>query len=247
MTKSKQTAEQQMNIIKKLSAMIAILIALMGNSQSQNFTTNLDWKSSYVLMDNSGLFHDKPVIQGDITATFENGLYASIWFSTSPESSWGNDLGDEIDPSFGWSGEIGNGFRIDAALIYFYEPEESFPDIWYPKLVISHEFLGWDVGLKIGVYLPIDGSEGGWLIGPTASKTFEITDKWSIPVCLKLIYDDGGFGNDNGVIPSISTGLNYSINESLGLHLSVAGCTPLGTDDTRKSRVVLSLGTSWDF
>jgi hypothetical protein len=236
-----------MNIISKLLAMVAILIAFMGNSQAQNFTTNLDWKSSYVLMDNAGLFHDEPVIQGDITATFQNGIYASLWFSTSPESSWGNDLGDEIDPSLGWSGDIGYGFKMNIALIYFYEPEANFPDIWYPKMVISHEFFGWDIGLKIGVYLPIDGSEGGWLVGPMANKTFKVTDKWSVPVTLKLIYDDGGFGNDSGVIPSISTGLNYKVSDGLSVSLSIAGCVPLWTDDARKERFVLGLGTSLKF
>lgn len=228
-----------------LSAVIVALATLTGNSQE--ITINLDWKSSYVLMDNSGVFHPEPVIQGDITAVFKNGTYACVWFSDSPESSWGDDLGDEIDFIVGWSSDIGHGFSMNASVFYFYEPEASFPDIWYPKVTISHEVLGWNVGFQAGVYLPVDGSEGGWLVGPTAGKTFKIADKLSVPVTVKLIYDDGGFGFDKGFIPSISTGLDYSVNDNLTLHLSIAGCTTIDINDARKSQLVFGAGTSYKF
>lgn len=228
-----------------MSAVIVVLTTLTGNSQ--DFNINLDWKSSYVLMDNAGVFHPEPVIQGDITASFSNGTYACVWFSDSPESGWGDDLGDEIDFIVGWSGEIGHGFKMNTSVFYFYEPEETFPDIWYPKMIISREFFGWNVGLQAGAYLPVDGSEGGWLVGPTASKTFQINDKVSIPICVKLIYDDGGFGGDSGFIPSISTGLTYTVNDNLTFRVSIAGCTTIGIDDARESQLVWNMGASYKF
>lgn len=230
-----------------LSAVIVVLAALTGNSHSQDFTTSMDYKSTYVLMDNAGVFYDGPVIQGSITASFENGTYAGIWLSTSPDSGWGEDLGDEIDFFIGWSGDIGDGLKMNAAVFYFLEPEPTFPDIWYPKITISHKFIGWDVGLQAGVYLPVDGSEGGWLVGPTANKTFKVTDKVSIPVTLKFLYDDGGFGGDNGFIPSISTGLTFKATDNLNIQLSVASCTTIGINDARESQLVWGFGASWTF
>lgn len=236
-----------MNNISKLLVVAAISIVVTSNSRSQEITANLEWKSSYVLMDNAGLFYDDPVIQGDITAAFSNGTYACIWFSTSPDTGWGEDWGDEIDFIVGWAGDIGNGFKMNASVFYFYEPEETFPDIWYPKMTISHELFGWNVGLQAGVYMPTDGSEGGWLVGPMASKTFKVSDKVSIPVTVKFIYDDGGFGGDKGFIPSIKSGIDYSVNESLTLRMSVAGCTTIGINDARESQLVWSVGTSYKF
>lgn len=230
-----------------LSAVIAVLATFTGYSRSQDFTTNLDYKSTYVLMDNAGVFYDDPVIQGDITASFKSGAYICLWFSTSPDSGWGEDLGDEIDFIVGWSGNIGNGFSLNTSVFYFYEPEQTFGDIIYPKMTISHKLLGWDIGLQAGVYFPTDGSEGGWLVGPTANKIFKVTEKLSLPVCAKLIYDDGGFGFDKGFIPSISTGLNYEVGNNLCIRLSVASCTTIGISDARKSQLVWGAGVSYKF
>lgn len=236
-----------MNTISKLSAVIAILVALTGNSLSQDFLVNLDWKSQYVSTDSSGVFHPEPVIQAGVKATFENGIYIGTYYSTSPESSWGKDLGDELDLNIGWSGDIGCGFKMNASLLYLYEPVSWFPDITYPKITISHEILGWDAGIQIGLYIPMDGSDGGWLAGPVVSKTFNITDHLSVPITVKVLYDSGKFGGDNGVIPSIQTGLNYSVNENLTLRLSIAGCIPVGIDDARESQLVIGVGASITF
>lgn len=67
-----------------------------------------------------GVADGGPVVQGECTKSFTNGVYINGWFSQSlKEPGLDKTYGNEIDASLGWSGKIAEKWSLNAHTAYF--------------------------------------------------------------------------------------------------------------------------------
>lgn len=236
------------NKIIALLALIVTLFAIGGKLTAQDLTSTLGVYNQYLAFGSGGTLHDEAVAQGDLTAAFKNGTYASLWFSSSLDGNWGNNAGDEADFIVGWKGDIWEDVNLNAKVFYFWEPAKGFSDIVYPQVFLSKPIGSWTATLQAGVYLPIDGSEGGWLWGPSVSTAFKLSEKWKIPFSAGVLWDDGGFGAEPGFVGNIFTGLNWQMKDDLTISLiSATLYKSLGNSNVHGLEPMIGTGLSYQF
>jgi uncharacterized protein (TIGR02001 family) len=89
------------------------------------------------------LSDDRPAIQGGVTGSLSNGLYASVWGSTIDEYGAGADgkgATVEVDYTLGWAFEV-SGLSVDAAVSRYTYPGGE--DVAFFELPVSVS-RGWN-------------------------------------------------------------------------------------------------------
>lgn len=235
-----------------LFAVAMLAIAFSVKAASVTFSSGV--ANQYISFGSGAVLYDEnPVLQSDLFVSFENGFYADLWNSKSFVSSWGENLGDELDYGFGWAGSIGGGFTLDIGVTYFDEPtiaDFAEGDILYTHVKLSHEietFSEFGLGTltvsgMFDSYKTLFGTDydGGNLYGIGAN----INQVWgkttSFNLNQVLAYDDGGFGLDDGFIIEWSAGLTHRLSDRTSLVLpSITLYTPLSVHDARETELVL--------
>jgi uncharacterized protein (TIGR02001 family) len=101
------------------------------------------------------LSDDGPAVQGGVTGSLTNGVYASVWASTIDEYGAGADgkgATVEVDYALGWAFEAA-GVSIDAAVTRYTYPGGENVDFYELPLSASHGWSDWTVTLG-GSYAP---------------------------------------------------------------------------------------------
>lgn len=233
--------------------MKTILLALLAICSTLSASTVITTKyaNKYLSFGGGSVLHDGSVIQTDITTTFENGAFVGIWTSYSPDGE--SNLGDEIDFTVGWSGQIGKGWTLGYSSTYFDEQELSTfgaGDILYNKLVLSRQLSDYTLAFTVRNYSPMSGSgfEGGWLIGASVSRNFQLSEKLSLFTSIELNHDNGALGCDSGLMVNPFVGMSYKVNDAVTWDIIQAnGHVQLTTDDARKSDIMWSTGFKYSF
>lgn len=242
------TKEQKQS--NNMKTTLLILLAMCSTVSASTVITT-QYANKYLSFGGGSVLHDGPVVQTGITTTFENGAFIGIWTSYSPDGE--SNLGDEVDFSTGWSGAIGKGWTLGYSLIYFDEQKLSdlgAGDILYNKLVLSRQVSDYTLAFTVRNYSPIRGSgfEGGWLIGASVSRNFQLSEKLSLFTSVELNHDTGTFGLDSGMMVNPFVGLSYSINDAITWDIiQASGHIQLTTDDARKSDIMWSTGFKYSF
>lgn len=87
-----------------------------------------------------------PAFQPSLTVTHKSGVYASVWGSNVAANT-GDDI--EIDLTLGYSGDVGNGFKVGALAVYY-----VYPGISSINYVEFQGSLSRDIGpASVGVLL----------------------------------------------------------------------------------------------
>ena len=150
------------------------------------------------------IYHDKPVLQGNVTFSFRGGCYVDIWGSRT-NGSWRATWGDEVDFTVG----CGNDF-VDAGISYLMVSYESPSDVgWaYVNFTTPTYTEGrWSIAgfLKIDYYKPFETVEDyeedyegyNFHLGGRLSQE---GDKWSTSQELEVLYDTGAWGAGEGLV-----------------------------------------------
>lgn len=244
--------------MKTMTLIIALFTALLCNAAAEpNIISNTSFSDKYLAFGAGIELTKTPVIQSDITVSFDNGLYALLWASSSFDKNYGKtrsgaiDFGDEIDLGIGWTGKI-KGLSVDIGTTYFDEP---FPgsfgvnDVLYTHMRVGKTFTcGYTLTGVWENYLTMPHSTptGGNLVGLEASKTFKLTNKFSTPIMLGAVYDDGGFGAGSGILIRGSATLSYQLNSETVLNGGCRFYIPT-MSDYRKTDVVWWGGVTLSF
>lgn len=132
-----------------------------------------------------------PAFQPALTVTHKSGLYASVWGSNIAANS-GDDL--EIDLTAGYSGNVGDGFKVGALAVYYVYPGASSLNYVEFQGSLSRDIGPANIGVTVAyspkqdnignldnTYVAINGSV------PLGSSPFKLAGSFGI--------EDGAFGN----------------------------------------------------
>jgi hypothetical protein len=234
-----------------MKTIAAILLALTSAAFSAVTTFEMGYYNKYLGFGSGGVLHNDRVVQSSINVQFDNGLYLNLWGSVSPDGK--SNLGDELDYKVGWTGEIGKGWKGNFFLAYFDEPRIGTlgaGDILHAVAGISHSIGEYEFDFTVKNYTPTGGSnfEGGWLIGPSVSRNFALTENLSVFAKVSLWHDDGGFGQDDGFVLNPYVSVDWKITEHFTWSLLNAnGYVLLDVHDSREDDVMLGTGFKIEF
>lgn len=239
--------------------------AIAGESLESGWTPSVSARvvvaSKYAAFGSGGILYDKPVIQSDLFVSFRNGFYADLWNSV-PFTGHDDNFGWEQDLGIGWSGPLSalglNGFAsdmtLDLGITYFDEPgllTLGANDILYNHVKLSKAFNLLTVFVDFKSYVPMPHSpySGGNLYDVGISRGVSVfKDRLSASTSLALVYDDGGFGFDNGLLLYGCAELDWLLTKHLVLILpQVSYYAPITLRDSRSLDAVISGGLGYQF
>jgi hypothetical protein len=245
----------------KVFCYLFVAIALTTGSVNSAHATNAwpsvtfssYWANQYLAFGGGAVLYDKPVVQSDLYVSFDNGLYLDLWSSTSLDTKWNNNLGDEVDYGIGWEKTIRK-YTVRIGFIYFDEPNVftlGAGDIAYTHAKVSRPVYGITLcaGFENYITMPDSGFQGGNIFSVGLSKSVSLRkDKLSLGASAALAYDDGGFGLDNGLLGRGNISATWKLTKKLSfIAPSVSWYAPLTIDDSRKFDTVVSAGFSYKF
>jgi hypothetical protein len=213
--------------------------------------------SKYLFVGNGSVIYDKPVVTTEIEVTLPANFYAGVWLSSGFDARWNNNLGDEIDYNAGWAGSLGP-IDIDIGMSY-YDSARVFTfgadDCFNGHLSVSHTFeiktfeitpfIGWNnyVTTRTTEY------NGGNVfdLGLGVSKGL-FSDKLTLSGDVRMMYDTGTFGADNGILFGGSFDASWALTDHLSLIAPrLEWAIPGTTNDDRERAVAVSVGLNYTF
>jgi hypothetical protein len=239
-------------ILVSISIFFGITVPSFADENSPTVIVKSLAASKYLAFGSGGMLDKDPALQTLLLVTYPNGFNFSLWNSTNFKK-WNSTLGSEVDYSVGWSGEIGGGLSANIGVIYFDEPDVftlGAGDIVYPQVTISRKFGESRVSIGVENYtvMPHSGFKGGNLYSIGASRNASLTENLSVGNSLTLVYDDGGFGYDNGLLLRGSLTLDWKLSDRMTLILpQINYYVPLTTHDNRGNDAVFFGGLAHRF
>lgn len=149
---------------------------------------------------NGAIYHDRPVLHGNVTFSFRGGCYVDVWGSRT-NGSWCATWGDEADFTVG----CGNDF-VDAGISYLLLSYESPSDVGWAYLNFTTPAYtegGWSIAgfLKVDYFVPFETAEDyegyNFHLGGRLSQE---GDTWSASQELGVLYDTGAWAAGDGFV-----------------------------------------------
>ncbi len=237
---------------------LTVLLSMCGiRADGTNGWPSVTFKSTYankyLAFGSGSVLYDEPVMQSDLFIAFDSGLYLDLWNSKSFSGKWNGNLGNEVDYGIGWAGKVRD-FNVDIGVTYFDEPKMfnlKSGDIIYTHASISRECRKYLVSWTWENYItmPNTGFQGGNLFSARIYRGFQlIQDKATLNLSTALVYDDGGFGADDGFLQKGNVGIDWKITDHLMLNApSVNYYVPISVHDARKTDTVIFAGLTYKF
>ena len=239
---------------------LVVLPAAAEGTNGSPWTPSVTFRTTvserYPSFGSGSILYDKWVIQSDLCTSFRNGVYIDLWNSTPLTTGWNKNLGSEQDLGIGWNGNV-KGISMSLGSTYFDEPDLGTigkGDTLYTHLTLSKQFycdsrwksFGVNAEFENYTTMPESGFQGGNLYSVGASKSLSFfKDRVSANTSLSLVYDDGGFGFDSGMLLRGYAGLDVKISKRVCLTpIQVLYYAPLTVRDSRELIGVLSASLS---
>jgi uncharacterized protein (TIGR02001 family) len=102
------------------------------------------------------LSDNEPALQGGLTVSAPNGLYAYVWSSTIED--FGEGDGIELDGGFGWAFSV-KGLDVDVSANLYAYPGASDANYWELPLSVTRATGAWSATLG-GAYAPAQSGTG---------------------------------------------------------------------------------------
>lgn len=212
-----------------------------GQEPSITVSGGVEWWSQY-LGSTGGIFHDAPVMQGELTLTSSNGLYTGVWASYADEGSWLSTYGGEGNLFAGYSPND----HLDLGVAYVLLSELSPTDAGWAYVQLTSRPIeegSWSLSIftKVDYYWPLktaDDVEGyNFHLGATLTQGW---GKWSSSQGAEVLYDTGAWGAGEGLVWIVSAEVAYEIGKaSLGLGVKYARGITVPEWDDRTGEFVL--------
>lgn len=181
-----------------------------------------------------------PAFQPSLTVTHKSGVYASVWGSNIADNA-GDDV--EIDLTLGYSGNIGDGFKLGALAVYYVYPGISSINYAEFQGSLSRDIGPANIGVLVAyspkqdntgdrdnTYVAVNGSV------PLGSSPFTLTGSFGI--------EDGAFGDKKrdwslGVTTEVK-GFNLGLS-----YVDTARASRIGAGSIGKATAVFSISRTF--
>lgn len=143
------------------------------------------------------LSDEQPAIQGGVTVSAPNGLYAYGWASTIDEYGAGADgkgATVEIDLGVGYAASLG-GFDFDVSAVRYGYPGGEGVDYWEIPVSASRSFGDWTLTVG-GAYVPEQDNTGGDNRYVFAGADWTLQTSHPVTLSLLVGREDGVFADD---------------------------------------------------
>jgi opacity protein-like surface antigen len=247
--------------MRTLKLLVVALLVTLVSAYAADVTVSSGLANRYLAFGNGAVLSDHPAAQSDLSIAFQNGFYVDLW-NSAPVGSFkteGSDFRNELDYGVGYSTQI-KGFNVDLGLTYFDEPtllKLAVDDEWYAHLKIGHDItfdgpFGKEPITVFGTYENYKTTggtayEGGSLFGIGLSKSQE-SQNCTLNVSQTIVYDDGGFGLNEGFLIKWFAELNWKVTEHFSLVApQVTFYLPLNSDNRPDPEAVIYAGAKYHF
>ena len=198
-----------------------------------------------------------PVLQTDFFIQLPRGFYGDVWHSVGLDGSGpSSGFDDEVDYTLGWSGPIGAlTFDLGAAYFDLVNLGTIRGDVIQPYFETRYDFRLTEAHtlspyLRLELAYPVKGdtpNAGVHLFGG-AQHNWKIAPAFAVAQRAALLYDDGAYGLDNGLLVQYGGDLQWTPTAALTLNLfSLKISVPLTVDDARKSEAVFGVGLTFRY
>ncbi len=218
--------------------------------------------NKYLAFGSGTVLYNKPVLHSYLNTSLNNGVYFDLWSSTPLTSGWEKNYGTEVDLGLGWNGALSklgvtgtlSDIEMSIGTSYFDEPKLATigaGDSLYSHFTITKKFklLSVSAGYENYMTMPGTGIQGGNLYSIGFSKSRSIfNDRLNATTSLTAVYDDGGYGMDNGFLLRGFTEIDWNITKRLTLVLpQLFYYVPLTVNDSRELDVMVYGGLRYKF
>ncbi|MFH0830779.1 MAG: hypothetical protein V1895_01840 [Parcubacteria group bacterium] len=210
-----------------LAILVVSWLSVVSAGAEPKFSFGSSLLSQY-LGGNGAVFHDKPVLQSNLTISGSSGFYVDLWWSTGlDDSNFDSNFGDEADVTLAWAGELAR-IGVDLGVTYItISPIDNLPQ---DDLVDSFIKMskGFSVGqnslspyAKLEKYLSQSDAlfGGGTHLRTGMTHSWQFNKAWNLGQDFYALRDFGAFGNDPGWLGSYSLALNWQARKNLSVTL----------------------------
>lgn len=253
------------NILIVLFIAVSMLIGV-GSVKAASISAETSLLSGY-LLDSGWMTHDDLVSQSSVGVSFENGFHADVWVSTDlNDSRFASSEGDEIDYAVGWAKRFGDS-EVDLTTSYFHlykgeAEEDEDGNIFEPpsadmfqlsaklgyidNVMPSHTLKPW---VKVDVLNSVksDGPKGGSYVHMGLTHDWQISESVSFEQELKVVYDSGVYGADDGFVSAYDIYVSYVFAEMFYVSASGKLTAPLTVYDERGAEAAGGIAIGLEF
>jgi hypothetical protein len=204
--------------------------------------------NKYILPSGSGFtVYNKPVIQTDILANFENGVHADL-LNTTPFEGYDQDNGTEQDLTIGWARTFNRAsdVNLDLGIAYLDEPKLKklgAQDALYGYVKLSKASDEFTLSGMYENYTSMPGSAypGGNIFSINLNGVLPMfKDKASLNISFAELYDTGSFGFNQGFYLRGGLEFDWKLTKHLWMILPQGNCCiPVKTSDSPLNWVAL--------
>ena len=243
----------------------AIMSAPSQSGWTPSITLKTEYDTKYLAFGSGAVLYGKQCIQSDLNLAFQNGLRVDLWNST-PFEAYNRDFGTEQDFGLQWVGQLSklglsgplSALVLDVQATYFDEPgilTLGKKDVLYTHASLSKEVRWFTVTAEVEDYMvmPNSGYHGGDLFSLGISRKWSIFkardggDRVSAFTSVAFVYDNGGFGADDGFILRGFAELDWRLSSHLTAYGGVNYYIPFGVKDKRETDAAWRIGISYSF
>lgn len=244
-------------MVHRLTALVTIIVCLIGfaapvsaqeTPQPRISISGAVGTYSKYVVDNGAIWSEDPVVQGNVTVTFNRcGGYVDLWGSKDFNSEV--DFGDEIDVTAGWifrDLNLGVTFMDYAKVFGTKEPDffRPFIEIPLPTFPISgHRIQLYSRYEYYAATRDFDLNSGGWAILGIRHR-WELSKHWAFRHQVKVVYDGGVFASMPGFLGVYDVGVDYALGSATWNVLSVRQSMIPGSLTDRENRTIVSTSVS---
>lgn len=232
-----------------MSKIILTVIIIFVSTITAN-AAELSIKTATQYIGNNGSAVVKHAVQQtNIFIPLPGGFYADIWNSLATEGSE-----KEIDWTAGWTGSIAN---LDLNIgVSYYDFDALFfskGDVLNPCIEISKAFKiseSQTVTPSLKFETPIlvnDGSIAGVFTHVGVKHVWQASDQFSVTQNVKIMYDNGVYGMDDGFVGKYSMSLGMTVTKSITLNALMDISKPFGSIHDRKIEITPGVGVTIKF
>jgi len=259
--------------MKKLVAvgMVLSIILVSAVMVKADDTVEIEFSSSYLskyIGENGVVWHNKSVVQTEVSIYSPSGFYVGGWHSTGIDKDVRGNDGAEIDIYLGWSGTIewidthfAKDVEIDVGITYLDIPTllNTKGDFLQPYVGVKKTFV-LNESHEVAPYLrfefpfPLaeDSPSGSWgvygYLG--VEHSWKLHEKVSLEHAIGVTYDGGAFDQEEGFVGLYKAQLKILLAKRLDINLGLLQVTtPISHMKDRDTEVVYGAGLAlrWQF
>jgi len=252
--------------MKKLSIMFFTAVFFIaggimfypGQVEATEYSLSMDVHNKYILPGSGAVTYEDAVLQTNLRAEFENGLYLGVMGSAGLRGRDNSLGGDEIDLTAGWKTQA-FGLNMDMGLTYLNYIDMGnrsvVSDALMPYLEVSKDYKLTSTQ-SINPYIRHeqvfvtdgDGNGSYSYLGVRHTWSPEMIARLSLRSDFAIAYDSGAYGDEEGFNALYTGRADYKLTSHLVVSpLIVKVGAPLSGIDGRNTNASVGAGLAYNF